>query len=170
MGERNKTIVCCFDPRSQRINAFQIHEWIYECLQIPEDDIRIIQIDGFKRHVYIKFTEEQSMSKIIRATGGQKEYKHETGEITQVTIEIAGLGVKKFRIVNLPVETNEYDFRTSLSKYGVEKTIRQETWAPVYRYKLHNGILIAEMRLKMHLPSHMAITGNDASISYDGQP
>ena len=76
----------------------------------------MIQIDGAKRHVYIKFTEEQSMSKIIRATGGQKEYKHETVEMTQVTIEIAGLGVKKIRIANLRPETNEYDIRTSLSK------------------------------------------------------
>jgi len=153
MGERNKTKVCCFDPRSPRINAFQIHEWIYECLQIPEVEIRMIQIDGAKRHVYIKFTEEQNMSKITRATGGQKEYNHETGEITQVTIEIAGLGVKKFRIANLPPETNEYDIGTSLSKYVEVKSIREETWAPVYRYKVHNGILIAEMRLKMHLPS-----------------
>ena len=65
----------------------------------------MIQIDGVKRHVYIKFTEEQSMDKILQATGGQKEYKHETGEITQVTIEIAGLGFKKIRIANLPPET-----------------------------------------------------------------
>ena len=130
----------------------------------------MIQIDGAKRHVYIKFTEEQNMSKIIRATGGQKEYKHETGEITQVTIEIAGLGVKKVRIANLPPETNEYDIRTSLSKYGEVKSIREETWAPVYRYKVHNGTVIAEMRLKMHLASHVAIAGNDALISYDGQP
>jgi len=75
MGERSKTIFCCLDTRSPRINAFQIHERIYECLQIPEEEIRMIQIDGVKRHVYIKFTEEQSMDKILQATGGQKEYK-----------------------------------------------------------------------------------------------
>jgi len=48
-------------------NAFQIHEWIYECLQIPEEEIRMIQIYGVNRHVYIKFTEEQSMDKILQA-------------------------------------------------------------------------------------------------------
>jgi len=110
------------------------------------------------------------MDKILQATGGQKEYKHESGEITQVTIEIAGLGFKKVRIANLPPETKEYDIRASLSKYGEVRSIREETWVSVYRYKVHNGILIAEMRLKMHLPSHMAIAGNDALISYDGQP
>jgi len=60
MGERNNTVVCCFDPRRHSINAFQIHEWIYECLQIPEDNIRMIQTDRAKIHAYIKFTEEES--------------------------------------------------------------------------------------------------------------
>ena len=129
----------------------------------------MIQIDGSKRHVYIKCTED-SMDKILQATGGQKEYKHETGEITQVAIEIAGLGIKKFRIANLPPETKEHDIKASLSKYGEVRSIREETWASVYRYKVYNGILNAEMRLKMHLPSHMTIAGNDALLSYDGQP
>jgi len=128
----------------------------------------MIQIDGSKRHVYIKCTED-SMDKILQATGGQKEYKHETGEITQVAIEIAGLGIKKFRIANLPPETKEYDIRASLSKYGEVWSIREETWASVCRYNVYNGILIADMMLKMHLPSHMTIAGYDALLSYDGQ-
>jgi len=47
----------------------------------------MIEIEGIKRHVYLKFTEEESMDKILQATGGQKEYKHETGEMTQVKVE-----------------------------------------------------------------------------------
>ena len=76
----------------------------------------MIQTDGSKRHVYIKFSGEDSMDKILQATGGQKEYKHETGEIAQVTIEIAGLGIKQVRIANLSREIKEYDIRASLSK------------------------------------------------------
>jgi len=93
----------------------------------------MIQLDGSKRHVYIKFTEEDSMDKILQATGGQKEYKHETGEITQVTIKIAGLGIKKFRIANLPLDTEKCAIRDSLSKYGEVRGIREEMWASVYR-------------------------------------
>lgn len=112
-GERNNTIACCFDPRSPRINAFQIYEWINECLQIPEDNILMIQTDASKRHVYIKFTREESMNKVLQATGGQMEFKHDSGEITQVNTEIAGMGLKKVRIANLPPETREYYIRAS---------------------------------------------------------
>jgi len=55
MEEQQNTIVCEFDPSSPRIMAHHIHDWIYESLQLPELDIRIIQIDGPRRHVYIKF-------------------------------------------------------------------------------------------------------------------
>jgi len=74
---------------------------------------------------------------------------------------------KKVRIANLPPETKEYDIRASLSKYGEVRNIRDEIWASVYSYKVYNGIKIADMWLKQHLPSHMLISGNDALILYD---
>jgi len=150
MGERNNTVVCCFDPRSPRINAFQIHEWIYEWLQIPEENIRMIQIDGFKRNVYIKFTEEEGINNVLQATGGHMDFKHDNGKITQVIIEIAGMGLKKVRTANLPPETKEYDIINGLSKYGEVRSIWDEMWEPMYRYKVYNGIKIAEMMLKLY--------------------
>lgn len=170
MSDRHNTIVCCFDPRSPRITAYHIHEWIHECLHIPEDSIRMIQVDGPRRFVYIKFTEEGHMHKVLQDTGGQMEYKHDNGEITQVNIEIAGMGTKKVRIACLPPEVKENEIRICLSKYGEVRNIRDEMWTSGYRYKVYNGIRIADIRLKQHLPSHISIVGNDALISYDGQP
>ena len=46
MSDRLSTIVCGFDPRNPRVNAFHIHEWIYENLHIAEENIRMIQIHG----------------------------------------------------------------------------------------------------------------------------
>jgi hypothetical protein len=77
MGERCNTVVCCFDPRSPRINAFQLHEWIYDSLQLPEENIRMIQIDGFKRTVYIKFSNEDGMCDLLRATDGRMDFKND---------------------------------------------------------------------------------------------
>jgi hypothetical protein len=39
MAERQNTLVCIFDPRSPRISAYQIHEWIYETMGLLEDDV-----------------------------------------------------------------------------------------------------------------------------------
>jgi hypothetical protein len=55
MSERQNNLVCIFDLKSPRITAFQIHEWIYETMKLPETDVSMIQIDGPKRHIYIKF-------------------------------------------------------------------------------------------------------------------
>jgi len=57
MSDRLNTIECGFDPRTPRINAFHIHEWIYENPHIAEEYIRMMQVDGLQRRFYIKFTD-----------------------------------------------------------------------------------------------------------------
>ena len=170
MSDRQNTIVCCFDPRSPRITAYHIHEWIHDNLHLAEDDVRMIQIDGPRRRVYIKFTSGERMQSVLQDCNGQLEFRHDNGELSQVTIELAGMGIKKIRIASLPPEVTENTIRDSLSKYGEVKNIREEIWTSVYRYKVYNGIRIVDMNLKQHLPSHMSIAGNNALISYDGQP
>jgi hypothetical protein len=101
MGERQNTLTCSFGPKSPRISAFEIHEWIHEQLKIPEHEVAMIQIDGPKRQVFIKLKYSE-VQKIIQATNGLQEYKHTHGELSQMRTEIAGLGTKRIRIANLP--------------------------------------------------------------------
>jgi hypothetical protein len=100
MSDRQNTIVCRFKPRSPRITAFHIHEWIYEKLRLDEEDICMIQIDGTRRHVFIKFTNTARMLDVLAETKGRLKFKHDNGEISQVTIKLAGMGMRKIRIVN----------------------------------------------------------------------
>jgi len=45
--------------------------------------IRMVQIDGPKRHVYIKFRDDGRMQDMLHSTGGQAEYRHTNGENQQ---------------------------------------------------------------------------------------
>jgi len=61
MSEHQNTFVCTSDSKSPRISAFDIHEWIYKQLNLPENAVNMVQVDGPRRQVYIKFTEIQCL-------------------------------------------------------------------------------------------------------------
>jgi hypothetical protein len=69
------------------------------------------------------------MKEVLRDTNGTCEYKHDNGEISQVSVEIEGMGM----IAGFPPEVNEGMIKESLSKYGDIVNIRDEMWAAVYR-------------------------------------
>jgi hypothetical protein len=170
MGERQNTIVCVFDPKSPRISAYQIHEWIHEQLKLREQDIQMIQVDGPRRCVYIKFCDYERMQAVIRELPGQMEYRHDNGELSLVQIEIAGIGVRRIRVAGLPPEISDSTLRDFMSTYSDVKTITQELWSRAYRYPVSNGIRIVEIGLEAHIPSQMMVVGYRLLISYEGQP
>jgi hypothetical protein len=170
MTERQNTVVCCFDHKSPRITAIQIYELIDATLHLEEEDVRMIQVDRPGRRVYIKFTDNTRMETLIQYTRGRLEFKHENGVISQVTVEIAGMGIKKIRIANLPPEVPDRTLRDILTTCGVVKSITEEQWMKAYRYEVSNGIRIVEMAIRKHLPSTMHIANNRILVPYEGQP
>ena len=170
MGERKNTIVCIFDMRSPGITAFNIHEWIYAQLRLQEDDIQMIQIDGPRRRLYIKFVSAEIMQSILQNTKGHQEYKHDNGEISIVKVELAGMGLRRIRVANLTPEVNEPVLCDAMSKYGNVKDVQEEHWPNQYRYKISNGVKIVELNLKKHVPSHMIIADHRVLTTYEGQP
>ena len=62
----------------------------------------MIQIDGPRRQVFIKFVEIKYAHDILQTTQGTAEYKHTSGEVPIVRIEMAGRETKRVRIANLP--------------------------------------------------------------------
>jgi len=54
----------------------------------------------------------------LNATNGQVEYKHTNGEMSIVRVDMAGMGIKRLRVANLPPETKEEKIRAALSQYG----------------------------------------------------
>lgn len=109
------------------------------------------------------------MMAVLQILKGQLEYHHENGELSLVKVEIAGLGIKRVRIANLPPETRDRTIRGALIKYGEVKRITEEQWSGIYRHPIYNGIRLVEMALQKHISSHMSIMGNRTLISYEGQ-
>jgi hypothetical protein len=133
MTERQNTLTCSFEPRSPKISAYEIHEWIHEHLRIQEQEATIIEIDGPKRQVFIKLNLYNAVQRMLQETKGLQEYKHSNGEISHVRIEKAGLGTKHIRIANLPPEVPEGIFKSALMQYREIQEIQEETWARKYR-------------------------------------
>jgi hypothetical protein len=114
MTERQNTVVCSFDLSSPKITAYEIHDWILAAMRIPEHKILIIQIDGIKRQVYIKLTDNDCALALLRRTGGQAEYTYSTGELSMVHIAMAGMGTKRKRVEGLPQEVSNETLSASL--------------------------------------------------------
>jgi len=58
---------------SPRITAYDIHEWLFAVLLIPEHTVQMIEIDCIKRHVYIKLADTESELALLRDTAVQAE-------------------------------------------------------------------------------------------------
>ena len=149
MNERQKTIVCAFDQRSPRVSGSDIHEWIYETLHLQEHEVVMIQIDGIRRHVYIKFSAPQRMQAILTATQGQKDFRHDNVEISKVRIEAVGLGMRRVRVASLPPEVEDKTLKMALGAFGEIRDIQTEMWSNAYRYRVCSGVRVVSISLRM---------------------
>jgi hypothetical protein len=83
---------------------------------------------------------------------------------------VAGMGQKRVRLTNLPLEVSHGNSCAAMSQFGNVQEIQVETWAKHYRYKVSNGVKIVIMTMSKHIPSYVVIDGHRALTSYDGQP
>jgi len=130
----------------------------------------MIQINGIKRHIFMKFVNDTYLQNILQSTNGSVEYRHTIREISIVRLAVAGMGMRRIRLANLPTEVTEINIRTALSSYGEIVSIKDEMWSNAYGYKVANGVKVIRMKMAKHLPSQMNIAGHRAIPSYDGQP
>jgi len=88
----------------------------------------MMQIDGAKRHMFLKFVDYKYVQDLLQSTDGRFEYRHENGEIPIVRLEHAGMGMRRIRIANHPPEVPERTVRNALAPYGEIMSINDETW------------------------------------------
>jgi hypothetical protein len=124
-------MVCIFDPISPRISAYEIHEWIHEQLQVSEQSLTVIQIEGIKRLVFMKSVNDTYIQNILQSTNVSVEYRYTAGEISIVRLEVAGTGMRVIRLANLPTEVTESNIRlANLPPEVTESNIRLANLPP----------------------------------------
>jgi hypothetical protein len=74
MCERQHAIVYAVDLRIPRISAYEIHKRIYTQMCLNGQEVTMVQIDGPKRHLYIKFRDNGRVQDVLHLTGGKAEY------------------------------------------------------------------------------------------------
>jgi hypothetical protein len=132
MTTRQNTAVCAFETSSPRINAHDIHEWIFTTLRLPENDIISLQIDAIKSYVYIKMTNYDKLTDLLNSTKGQVEFKHHNGEISQVQITEVNMGRKRVILANLPPEVHNSAIHKVLAPFGQIAEIKNEKLFSTY--------------------------------------
>jgi hypothetical protein len=155
---------------SPKVTAYNFHEWVFSTLLIPENDLSVLQIDGPRRKVCLKFATAYKMNEHLSQLQGEHEYKHDTDEVLIFTVSAVGLRHRTVRVASLPPEIQDQTLSVCLSQYGIVKETRGEKWSPQYRYKISSGVRLVNIDLKKHIPSQLYISGNRAIITYDAQP
>jgi beta-galactosidase/beta-glucuronidase len=64
---------------------------------MTEQSQALIQIAGIKRHINLKFTDDQHVHGILQRTNSTMEYKHVTGELSVAGIKPAGIGTCRIK-------------------------------------------------------------------------
>lgn len=171
MVERKQMLVIFFTEQDiPRPEPYLLHEWIYEDLQLKEDQLEMIQLNGVTRQVYIKCISTDIVEEILERTKGELSFTFSNGQRTKVTIEKAGPGIKSVKIYNLPPELSNSNIKAVLEKYGSVYSVTDDSWGQAFRFKIKNGVRTVKMGLKTHIPSYIDVCGFKALVSYENQP
>jgi hypothetical protein len=95
--------------------------------RIYESEV-MIEIDGPKRHVYIKLSDPSRIQDLLASTTGHTEYRHTNGVMSKVRIEAMGLELRKVRIANIPPEVSDRYIRVAVENSREIRDIQSDIW------------------------------------------
>lgn len=168
--ERQNTVKISFQRDAPKVLAYEIHDWIYDTLKLPIDQVVMIQLDNLTRCFYIKVQRESLLQDILERTRGEAPFVFSTGERGTVKLEHAGVGYRVVKLYHLPLEVSSAMVNGTLKPYGTILDSSTEQWSESYRYPTSSGVRSVRILLTRHIPSFLYISGHRVLVVYPGQP
>lgn len=118
--------------------------------------------------VYVKFQCEEVMKAELLKCPTTDTFNYDNGECTPVTFSTARGDFKYIRIIGLPIEVEDKNVASVLSKYGKIHQLLRERYGPDTGYPIMNGVRGAYMEIEEAIPSQLHIQRFQARIVYEG--
>lgn len=118
--------------------------------------------------VYVKFQCEEVMKAELLKCPTTDTFNYDNGECTPVTFSTARGDFKYIRIIGLPIEVEDKNVASVLSKYGKIHQLLRERYGPDTGYPILNGVRGAYMEIEEAIPSQLHIQRFQARIVYEG--
>jgi hypothetical protein len=91
-------------------------------------ELHIVQDDGPRRQVFIKFNEGETAAELLQKTGTAVSYEHINGICSNVNLHRSEFGLRKIRTFSFPPEMSKEKIRQVLSSYGLIMEVQDEIW------------------------------------------
>lgn len=123
-----------------------------------------------KSVVFVKLASPELCETVVRTFDGKLKFKHNDGNVGEVSVDHAGFGVRTIRIFELPFEITAEQITRVISQYGRVLSHVAERWSTAHKFPVLNGVRQLKVELRRHIPSYVTVCGFRAIVMYDDQP
>lgn len=175
MATRINTVWCLFDQENlEKPSVQEMFEWLNTIVKdiCTNFEAKLLVVQCETNGFYIKFSDSIACDEIIQKLRGESKIRSGNGTIIKLTLQYAGIGIKRIRVLRLPMEISDQKIKAALQKYGEVLSIDDEYWNAdlVTIPNLKNGNRVLRCQLTQHIPSYIIIDGYKAMVTYDGHP
>ncbi|CAH1098860.1 unnamed protein product [Psylliodes chrysocephalus] len=166
--KRENTMVLDFKNVRKKPPNISIHRWIKQIFNFTNDQLVCIQFDHIRSKVFIKVISEWLVKKTMQKfESGKLIYTDEEQDYEiYISEESDDIWI---RIYDFPPELKNSKIIEHFGKYGIVKTIRNETWSGDDLYNVESGVRSMLISMKKKVPSYVTIEGTTSLVTYKNQ-
>ena len=166
--QRVNTLKISFENIKQRPSSVRIHQWLQSTLNLNVDQVLSIEIDYFRKCVYVKLLSAFLCEKVLNNIGSVLSYEDEDGT-HDVLLSLANTPTVFVRIHVVPMELSHAVIRDALSVYGPVLSITDEVYSSEHVFPIRTGRTLLKMTLRKPIPSYVNIQSGRYWVTYMGQ-